>query len=146
MQPAWLPSWRDALESATHVRAPVGVLGGPLLLLAALRWRRLDARILLACALVPHTPMVYDVVPLALLARTFREALIYALLTHAALFADAAWVTDAPTAIAATRAAQILNVCIYLPALAAVLSRPNESESEHADGLLSRWTRAPAPA
>lgn len=140
MQPLWLTDWRSALGSASHMRAPVMSFGGPLLLLAALRWRRLDARVLLASALVPHTPMVYDVVPLALIARTFRESLLYALLTHAALFAQDAWVTGAPPDVGPTMAARILNVCVYLPALAAILARPNESEGLAADGYLARWT------
>ena len=124
MQPGWLTAWRGALGSATHMRVPMFSLGGPFLLLALLRWRHLDARVLLACAIVPHTPIVYDVLPLALIPRTFRESLAFALLTYAALFAQDAWVTGAPPAEAATLAARILNICVYLPALVVVLSRP----------------------
>src|SRR5438552_8600264 len=79
VQPGWVAGWRKGLGTASHMRAPVLALGGPLLLLALLRWRRFDARVLLTCACVPHTPMIYDVVPLALVARNFRESLAYAL-------------------------------------------------------------------
>ena len=124
LQPGWLTAWRGALGSATHMRIPLLSFGGPFLLLALLRWRRLDARVLLACAIVPHTPIVYDVLPLALVPRTFRESLLFSLLTYVALFAQDAWVTGASPREAATLAARILNICVYLPALVAVLSRP----------------------
>jgi hypothetical protein len=137
--PTWPSSWLEALQDTGHFRAPVLVLGGPLLLLAAVRWRRLDARVLLACALVPHTPAIYDVVPLALLARGFRESMAFALLTYIALFAQVQLVTGLPPADASTMAARILNLTIYLPALLAVLLRPNEGVDED-DGVLSRWT------
>jgi len=142
-QPHWLASWRNALGSASHVRIPLFALGGPLLLLALLRWRRLDARVLLACACVPHTPIVYDVVPIGLVARNFRESLMFALLTYAALLAQHVWVTNAPPSVAATLAARILNVTVYLPALLAVLARPNVSEEIGASNVGSRATTYP---
>jgi hypothetical protein len=146
-QPAWLSRWRDALASLAHLRIPALSFGGPFLLLALLRWRRLDARVLLACAVVPHTPSAYDVLPLALVARNRREGLAFALLTYVALTLQIVWMSPAPAADRPSLGALILNICVYLPALAAVLARPNESESDAADGLLGRWTRGrPAAA
>jgi len=127
LQPGWLIEWLHALRGAGHVRTPLLTLGGPLLLLALLRWRRPDARILLACACVPHTPVVYDVVPLVLLVRNVREGLAFAALTYVATFAQVSFLADLTPDAAATRAARILNLAIYLPALFIVLSRPNES-------------------
>jgi hypothetical protein len=129
-QPAWMVSWLAALRTTSHMRAPALELGGPLLLLALLRWRRLDARVLLACALVPHTPSLYDVVPIGLVARDFRESLAYALLTHVALFSQHFLVPGLAPAAAATMAARILNITVYLPALLAVLTRPNSADPE----------------
>ena len=129
-QPAWVISWIAVLRTTSHMRAPALELGGPLLLLALLRWRRLDARILLACALVPHTPALYDVVPVGLVARNFRESLVYALLTHAALFSQHFLVPGLPPSAAATMAARILNITVYLPALLAILTRPNCADPE----------------
>jgi hypothetical protein len=128
LQPGWLLEWFHAVKAAGHVRAPVFVLGGPLLLLALLRWRRTDARILLACACVPHTPLVYDVVPLAMLVRNVREGIAFALLTYAALIAQDSFVTNLPPDAAATLAARILNGLVYLPALLLILSRPNDKQ------------------
>ena len=125
LQPGWLMEWLRAMKGAGHVRAPVLVLGGPLLLLALLRWRRTDARVLLACACVPHTPVVYDVVPLAMLARNLREGVAFTVLSYAALIAQASFIKNLPPDAAATLAARILNVLIYIPALLLILSRPN---------------------
>lgn len=130
-RPDWMISWLAALKTTSHMRAPALEFGGPLLLLALVRWRRLDARILLACACVPHTPSLYDVVPISLVARDFREGLVYALLTHAALFSQQLLVPGLPPAAAATMAARILNVTVYLPALLAILVRPNRPDPEH---------------
>jgi hypothetical protein len=128
LQPGWFADWLRALRGAGHVRAPLLTFGGPLLLLALLRWRRPDARILLACACVPHTPVVYDVVPLVSLVRSFRQGLAFAVLTYVALLAQASFLANLPPDAAATRAARILNLAIYLPALLLVLSRPNRPE------------------
>ncbi len=140
--PDWLGRWLAALPAAKHLRIPVATMGGPLLLLALTRWRRLDARILLACACVPHTPVVYDVVPLGLVARTFRESLAFALLTFVALFAQDYFVTGSPPAESATLAARILNLTVYLPCLVAVLLRPNEGVPPAWLTYLSSWRAA----
>jgi len=127
LQPGWLLEWMHLVRGVGHFRAPVLAFGGPLLLLAFLRWRRTDARVLLACACVPHTPVVYDVVPLVMLVRNGREALAFAVLTYAALFAQDSMVINMPADEASRMAARILNVAVYLPALALVLSRRNDS-------------------
>jgi len=128
LQPTWLTEWLRAIRGAGHVRTPVLTLGGPLLLLALFRWRRPDARILLACVCVPHTPVVYDLVPLVSLVRNLREGLAFAALTYAANIAQVLFLANLPPDAAATRAARILNLAVYLPALALVLSRPNRPE------------------
>jgi hypothetical protein len=151
LQPDWVSRWLHALRMTIHFRAPVFALGGPLLLLAVLRWRRLDARVLLACVCVPHTPTVYDVLPLSLAVRTFREGLVFALLTHAALFAQLAHVTTEPNGSAPSQAANILNVVVYLPVLIAILFRPNEGPApawlEQITSRTPAWLRGrPSPA
>jgi hypothetical protein len=128
-QPHWVSNWVGALAGASHVRIPLFTLGGPLLLLAVLRWRRMDARVLLACACVPHTPVVYDVVPLGLLVRSTREGIGFAVLTYAAMLTQDALIAGLAPGDAATRAARLLNVFVYLPALLLVLSRPNERDA-----------------
>lgn len=128
LQPTWLRSWLGVVSAsgAGHLRVPLLSTGGPFLLAALLRWRRFDARVLLAFACVPHTPVVYDLVPLGLIARTRAESLAFALLTYVALFAEQQWVTALAPDAGARTGAMILNLVVYLPLLAMVLSRPNE--------------------
>jgi hypothetical protein len=48
------------------------------------KWRRPEARLLAALACIPQTPVLYEVVPLFLLVRTFREAAVLVVLTGVA--------------------------------------------------------------
>ena len=65
--PTWPIAWREALKTATQHAPIVTRPGGFLLLLAALRWKRPEARWLLATALVPGNPAAYDALPLLVL-------------------------------------------------------------------------------
>jgi hypothetical protein len=67
----------------TNYTPPITVLPfGPLIALVALRCRRADARLVLALACVPQAMLFYDQLPLVLLARTFRQSLVLALLSY----------------------------------------------------------------
>ena len=57
--PGWLPVWRATLTTAPHVVAPIMRPGGLLVLLALLKWKRAEARLLVALACVPHTTAPY---------------------------------------------------------------------------------------
>lgn len=124
--PDWFARWRDAVQAAPHVVAPVMMPGGFVLALAALRWRRADARLFLAMACVPHTPSLYDLLPLFFVCRTLRESLALATLTHA-LFWGIVIFAGFPTfdayAAGLGRAAVLV---VYVPVLLAILARPNQ--------------------
>ena len=126
--PFWVPAWLANLPSLTHMIAPVTCWGGPLILLALLKWRRAEARLLVALACIPQTPVLYEVVPLFLLVRNLREATLLVVLTGvmgrivvATLSASAmqynAWMAGN---------AQWMVLLVYLPCTALVLFRPNE--------------------
>lgn len=138
IQPHWIAEWRGALASAgigegnfPYV-APVMVRGGVLVLAAATRWRRQEARLLIALACVPQTLIPYEGVLLFLIPRGWLEAGVLVLLSYVmswwawrggpygsfALGLQANWVP--------------MVVCLYLPATLMVLRRPNE-------GLLPPW-------
>lgn len=74
--PGWPREWLHSLsldrQSGTHL-APIATPLGPLLALALLRWRRPEARLLLAMACVPQLLFFYDQLPLCLAARNRRE-------------------------------------------------------------------------
>ena len=134
IRPGWLGEWREALASAEHFRPLLLRPGGFLMLLALLRWRDPDARLLLGLVLVPQTGLHYDALPAMLVSRTKLQALGLVLASNlgtiamplldrpVAAWADATWLTG------------ILLLCtVYLPALAIVLSR---------SGSISRWFAA----
>ena len=122
----WLTVSRQT--AAINYQVPIAVQGGGLLLLAALRWRRDDARLLLAMSCLPQSMMLYDQLPLLLIARTRMQAIVFSLWSYGAPLAMR-FVTETP--IMDTKQytlpylARIITWTLYLPALAVVLSRPN---------------------
>jgi hypothetical protein len=129
--PTWPAGWLAAVRSgalASQYVPPVLVPGGALALLALLRWRRPEARLLAAMACVPQNYFLYDQLPLALVARSWRGALTYTALSYVAL----AWwlrhgknpaLASVPAGSAAL--APVVIALFYLPALVMVLRRPN---------------------
>jgi hypothetical protein len=127
VEPGWLSSWRDVIRTAPHIQSAITALpAGPLLALAALKWRRPDARLLLALAIIPHTPSVYDLLVLFFACRNLRETLVLALLTQALYWGIVffgSFNTFEAYAAGLGRAAVFI---VYLPVLAAILLRPNQ--------------------
>lgn len=140
--PEWPVEWWKAIQQAPHMHIPLITIGGPLMLLALLRWRRSDAQLLLLYACLPHTPIIYDVLPLAWIPRTRREAMVFALLTHLAVVAQV-YLLPRNAGDGGLWAARILNVTIYLPCLVMILRRPNVDEPTTLGNLiahaLQRW-------
>jgi hypothetical protein len=144
---AWLHNLTFVVSHPAPIRTPLGVL----LLAALLRWRRPEARLLLAMAVVPQLLLFADQLPLMLVARTKRDAAI--LLLSGWLCAAMWFVRDAAN-YGGVRAAEpyVLLGC-YLPSLLIVLRRRNEGALptwlERASASWPRWLRgasASAPA
>jgi len=121
--PTWPLDWLRRLPAAYHMTAPVTYVtaGGPLILLALLRWRRPEARLLVALACIPHTTMLYEALPLFLVARRWQEG---------ALLSTLSWVCfalpesrDYLQRLHAT--AWSMTLLLYLPCTAMVLLRRN---------------------
>jgi hypothetical protein len=123
--PAWVANWLATFESAPHVVAPITRTAGPLVLLALLKWKRADARLLLGLACVPHTTVPYETIPLFLIPQTWRQA--WGLWTLALLAFLGQWATGPYQTQMAYWAsgAQWIVALLYLPCLGIVLSRPN---------------------
>lgn len=83
--PTWPIDWYHNVSSRPEKFIPIKTIVGPLLLLAALRWKRREARLLLAMACMPQALFFYDQVILGLIPRTFRQSLIFSLATFALL-------------------------------------------------------------
>src|SRR5262249_22129609 len=73
LRPTWQRDWIAGLHTAVHMTPPILLPGGFLLALVAIRWRRPEARLLAAMACIPHTPILYETVPLFLVARSLWE-------------------------------------------------------------------------
>ncbi|HET7600771.1 MAG TPA: hypothetical protein VFK09_10790 [Gemmatimonadales bacterium] len=86
VRPIWPLEWLRALHANSgHLLPLVARPAGVVLLLALVRWRMPEARLLAAHACVPQTLLLYDAVPLLLTARTLRQALVLAVTTQAAV-------------------------------------------------------------
>lgn len=141
VQPGWFGEWVPLVRSANHFRAPLLQPPGFLMLLALFRWRRWEARLLVAMCLVPQTPGFYDALVLFAIPRTFRESLalcVAGFVTFFAMVASQPWTTGAEWMADISRFTIWFQ---YLPAVAIVLMRPNEGAP------LLPWRRSvPAPA
>lgn len=143
---SWPARWLANLRLAAPHPAPVFTLAGAALVLAALRWRREDARLVLGMAAVPQLAMFADQLPLLLVARTRIEAMSMALLSHAG---GLLWLSMRnPKDHPAWDATNLVLASVYLPALVLVLRRPNEGElpawlARPVEKLVALW-RKPA--
>jgi len=127
--PTWLGDWLTVLRhEPSHRYMPLLMLrGGPILLLAMLRWRTPEGRFIAVIACVPQVLTFYSAFPLMLAARTRFEALSLSIASVVA-WAGFTWqLGDA--SFEATRPVYMGNWilwCIALPALTMTLARPNE--------------------
>ena len=123
IMPTWPAAWvRTAASSPFHFaawRAP----GGFFLLLALLRWRLPDGRLLAAMALVPTSPFVYEVLPLLLIARSKIELTVLVVFSDLALLAVIGYSAQNDTSLLFARARLSIVWLMYVPALVMVLSR-----------------------
>jgi hypothetical protein len=126
VNPTWPIEWIDILPHRVPgvYRIPVTVLGGPLLLLAVLRWRLPEARLLLIMALVPQTMLFYDQLILWLIPKTKNEYMILGSLSMVApLIASLALPRGADIRAVTQAYAPVIVALIYLPCLILVLRR-----------------------
>ena len=130
-RPGWIAEWLAAVRLNPFRLPAIARPGGFLLLLALLRWRRAEARLLFALAVVPQTLFIYDALPLFFIPRRATEAIALVVLSHFA-FLMALNVPAAPDVN--SRIIVVGNWvvgCLFLPCLALVLLRPNERDSSH---------------
>jgi hypothetical protein len=147
LMPSWPGDWLAAVRSTPHYTAPVWRPGGILLLLAFLRWRQPEGRLLGALAVIPHTVVLYEQLPLLLIpqnARRFALSMGLSYLSYL-LAAISLWYSVAPTA-AATEAERVslglanlwpfYLALVYLPALYFVLRPPPTASPVPSPALL----------
>jgi len=130
--PSWPADWLEALRhtslataGGTPYFAPIKSAGGAFALLAILRWRRPEARLVLALACVPQTPLLYETVPLFLVPLSITEAGVLWLGSWlAALWLSAAGPFDSDLARFRV-SVDAIGWCLYFPAVIMLLRRPN---------------------
>jgi hypothetical protein len=131
VQPHWVASWMANVHSVSFTAgrgypyvAPVTYPGGFLVLAALTRWRRMDARLLVMMACVPHTTIPYELVPLCLIPQGWKEQSVFAALTYLPLL-----LIDPSAAHSLAERVEtmghVLVAVAYLPATIMVLRRPN---------------------
>jgi hypothetical protein len=130
VSPTWPVRWAESVRASVHV-SPIRSPGGVILLLALIRWRRPEARLLAVLACVPQIIGLYDTLPLFLIPRTRWQGYALAGLSYIAAFGQVAAAPRLPgMTLEATLAARwpFIFFCLYLPALVMVLlPRPVEA-------------------
>jgi hypothetical protein len=127
ISPTWPWRWWAVLfhgPQAVPILRPAGFL----LLLALLRWRRPEARLLVALGCVPQTIGLYDTLPLFLIPQSRMEGYGLAVMSYVAAFGQALLYPRLPDMSLAQNLAErwpVVLMCLYLPALFMVLRRPN---------------------
>jgi hypothetical protein len=126
--PRWPIEWLTAVGSNTgHMTLPLLRPGGFIALFALLRWRRSEARLIAFLAMVPQTVLWYEVVPLFLVARTFRQSLTLMVLTSLPIIYEILFASQNGTVELWPKDYQ-LALFAYLPCVVMVLLRKNERE------------------
>jgi hypothetical protein len=136
LMPRWPVAWLDNLRSVDGHLPPIASPWGAVLLLALVRWRDPSARLLLAMACVPQLGFFADQLPLFLVARTKREALLF---VGGGLAAFAVYVTRVVTSPDPTWPGPYVALGCYLPALWIVLRRPSPARSGSVGSAWRYW-------
>lgn len=129
IDPRWPKEWFDILPQkvAGVYRSPITIMGGPLLLLALVKWKRADARLLIMMSLVPQNMLFYDQLLLWLIPKTRNEFMIMGMLSIVAIVVGSIGLPPgAGIAEVNKHYAPAILWLIYLPCLVLVLRRPNE--------------------
>lgn len=124
--PAWpVEWWRHVRTLEAHpIPLASGRGAGLFLLLAALRWRTAEGRLVLAMACVPQLLFFADQLPLLLVARTPRERRLLVASGLVAFVAWFAWTIQRPAEAYVPAAEWFVLLGCFAPALGVVLRRP----------------------
>jgi hypothetical protein len=138
-QPSWPAEWLRNLRSMPGHPIPVLLPGGFLALLAVLRWRRPEARLLMAMACVPQLMYFADQLPLWLVAKTRRESMLLSA-TSLVAWVIALQALNRPGGMPQFDSDLLVLLGTYAPALAMVLRRPNVGRIPKAlEGRIANW-------
>ena len=133
-RPEWPWEWWQSLPADTAPMAPPVLRPfGFVLLLAVLRWRTEEARLLLATTFIPQSTLPYELVALALIPANRIEMAVFAAGSWIAVAAAMGFGLD-KTMAEWTATGWPLTLCaVYLPMLYLVLRRPGEAPQAKID-------------
>jgi hypothetical protein len=124
--PSWPGRWMGAMSEAPPHLLPIATWLGAPLVLAVLRWRRPEARLLLVMSLVPQTAMFADQLMLFLVPQNRRQSLILALI---GIVGGIAWMVRLRAwGHPALVGGPYVVASLYLPALVVLLRQQNAGE------------------
>ncbi|MEO8576697.1 MAG: hypothetical protein ABI556_08360 [Gemmatimonadales bacterium] len=133
INPGWVREWLDTLPHRVPgiYKSPITVLGGPLLLLSIMKWRRPEGRLLLAMSLLPQNMLFYDQLLLWLIPNSRNQIMILGILSILATFVGSIGLPPGASIIDVNqRYAPAIVALVYLPCLIMVLRRPNRSDDD----------------
>jgi hypothetical protein len=122
--PSWPTLWWAAIRGNHDLAPPVLRLGGVVILIVLLRWRRPESWLIATMALMPQTWGWYNVLLLLVVADTYREACILSLVSSAGAWIAVILIDGSAPATYPDWGAMMVAFA-YLPAVIAVLRRPN---------------------
>jgi hypothetical protein len=126
VRPSWPWDWWLALPpDLTALMPPLLRPAGFLLLLAALRWRLPEGRLLLATAFIPQSTLPYELIPLALIPANSREMGLYAVGTWITVAASEGLHLSESMSRWTAAGWPVTLGAVYLPMLYLVLRRNN---------------------
>ena len=131
--PSWIGEWLK-MVSQSHVLIPAArPLGFLVPLLALLRWKRSESRLIAALALVPQTGSWYEALPLLLVGQSRREVQVLSLLSSVGFLLIPTIIHGQPEDQFNREVMSLMIAFAYLPAVIVVLRKPNE-------GATAPWT------
>jgi hypothetical protein len=129
----------DSRELLPHVLRPFGFV----MLLAALRWRLPEGRLLLANALIPQTTLPYELVSLALIPANRIEMMIYVVGSWIAVAVADGLLLNHSLADSTTTGWLVTLCAVHLPMLYLVLRRPSSRSGARIEKERRRPNRLP---
>jgi hypothetical protein len=142
--PSWLLWWLVSVHALAGHPVPILVLPfGPLLLLALLRWRTPDARLLLGLSIFPQLLFWYDQLPLWLMCRSWKSCLGLSMVSWVGYM----WWRHVAAGLSMQASVgaswQFVMLFVYMPALLVLLVPPLIGRAKTV--TLGRASPAPGP-
>jgi hypothetical protein len=131
MIPRWPMEWLSIVRNDDRYLAPITRVGGFLMPLALLRWRRREAWLLLGMAILPQSLTFYCLLPLFTIPRNLYESASLATVSTLGIYAGAALMPHGMTGVPFYEwSGNVAILSTYIPCLALLLIRENAASDD----------------